>query len=306
MKKPVLVVMAAGMGSRYGGLKQIDRIDDEGQIIMDFSAYDAYRAGFEEIIVIVKKENEELFRQVIGDRLSCKMKVKFAFQEITDLPSGFTLPEGRVKPWGTAHAVLACRNLIDGPFAVINADDYYGAEAFRLIYDFLTQKQDAEQYHYAMVGYELGKTVTENGSVSRGVCTANEEGKLIRVTEITHLEKKNGEIVYTKDEGKTWSALPADTTVSMNLWGFTASMLREIEQRFPVFLGKGLAENPLKCEYYLPGVVTQLLEEGKADVTVLKSKDQWHGVTHKEDKPLVVAAMQRLKEEGIYPAKLWQ
>ena len=272
---------------------------------MDFSVYDAKRAGFEQVIFIIKKENEAIFREVIGDRVSRHMKVDFAFQDVADLPDGFQVPEDRVKPWGTAHAVRACRKLVNGPFAVINADDYYGAEAFRLIYDFLSTHQDDEKYRYAMVGYELGKTVTDNGYVSRGVCEVNEKQELVRVTEMTHIEKRGEEIVCTEDDGASWQTLPAETTVSMNMWGFTGSMMEEIENRFPVFLEKGLKENPLKCECYLPSVVTELLAENKATVTVLKSKDQWHGVTYQEDKPVVVKAMQQLKDSKLYPERLW-
>lgn len=305
MKKPILVIMAAGMGSRYGGLKQIDKIDEQGHIIMDFSVYDARRAGFEQVIFIIKKENEAVFREVIGDKAARHMKVDFAFQDVADVPEGFVVPDQRVKPWGTAHAVLACRHLINGPFAVINADDYYGAEAFRLIYEFLTTHQDEEKYRYAMVGYELGKTVTDNGYVSRGVCEVNENRELIRVTEMSRIEKREGGIACTEDGGATWQPIPSDTTVSMNMWGFTGSMMKEIESRFPAFLEKGLAEDPLKCECYLPAIVTKLLEEDKAVVTVLKSKEQWHGVTYQEDKPQVVKAMQKLKDSGLYPEKLW-
>lgn len=305
MNKPTLVIMAAGMGSRYGGLKQIDKIDEQGHIIMDFSVYDAKRAGFEQVVFIIKKENEALFEEVIGDKVAKQMRVDFAFQEVDDLPEGFLAPEGRVKPWGTAHAVLSCRKLVKGPFAVINADDYYGAEAFRLIYDFLTSQQDDDKYRYAMVGYELGKTVTENGYVSRGVCEVNEKQELIRVTEITHIEKRAGEIAYTEDEGESWRSLPSGTIVSMNMWGFSQSMMKEIENRFPIFLKKGMKENPLKCECYLPAIVSELLAENKATVKVLKSADQWQGVTYQEDKPVVAQAMRELKNKGLYPEKLW-
>ena len=306
MKKPVLVIMAAGMGSRYGGLKQIDKIDDAGHIIMDFSIYDAKRAGFEKVVFIIKRENEALFREVIGDSVAQQMDVEFAFQDINNIPEGFCVPEERVKPWGTAHAVLSCMEKVDGPFAVINADDYYGAEAFQLIYDYLSSHQDDEKYRYAMVGYELGKTVTENGYVSRGVCEVNANQELISVTEKTRIEKRDGGIAYTEDNGETWVSISADTTVSMNMWGFTNSILQEIKNRFPAFLEEGLKKNPLKCECYLPAIVSELLAEEKATVTVLKSHDQWHGVTYKEDKPLVVKAIQNLKTNGLYPEYLWK
>ena len=306
MKKPTLVIMAAGMGSRYGGLKQIDKIDEQGHIIMDFSVFDAKRAGFEKVVFIIKKENEALFREVIGDKVAKYMKVEFAFQDIADLPAGFAVPEERVKPWGTAHAVLSCRHVVEGPFAVINADDYYGVEAFQLIYDYLTTHEDDEKYRYAMVGYEIGKTVTENGYVSRGICEVDENGELIRVTERTQIEKKADGIAWLAEDGKTWEYTDVRTPVSMNMWGFTNSILKEIEARFPDFLKNGLKTNPMKCEYYLPAAVTQLLEEGRAAVKVLQSADQWYGVTYQEDKPMVVKAMQKLKAKGLYPKNLWE
>lgn len=306
MKKPVLVIMAAGMGSRYGGLKQIDKIDSEGHIIMDFSVYDAKRAGFEKVVFIIKEENLTLFKEVIGDKIAEQMEVAFCFQKLSNLPDGFEIPEGRIKPWGTAHAVLSCINEVDGPFAVINADDYYGQESFRLIYDYLSTHEDDEKYRYAMVGYEVGKTVTEHGSVSRGVCELNEKGELLTVTERTRIEKTKQGIAYTLDEGKTWIPLDEKTAVSMNMWGFTNSILKEIKTGFTEFLENSLKENPLKCEYYLPSVVSSLLEEGKATVAVLRTTEQWHGVTYQEDKPLVVEAVQKLKDEGRYPKQLWK
>ena len=306
MKKPVLVIMAAGMGSRYGGLKQIDKIDAAGHIIMDFSIFDAKRAGFEKVVFIIKRENLELFKEVIGDAVSAQMEVAFAFQDINNIPEGFEVPSERVKPWGTAHAVLSCIEEVDGPFAVINADDYYGVEAFKVIYDYLSTHEDDDKYRYAMVGYEVGKTVTDNGYVSRGVCEVNEKDELISVTERTRIEKKDGGIAYTEDEGATWIFLDAKTPVSMNMWGFSSSILKEIKNRFPAFLEEGLKNNPLKCECYLPAIVSELLAEGKATVTVLKSHDQWHGVTYQEDKPVVVKALQDLKDSGLYPEYLWK
>ncbi len=306
MNKPVLVIMAAGMGSRYGGLKQIDPVDEEGHIIMDFSMFDAKRAGFEKVIFIIKRENEADFRAAVGDRMAKYMDVSYAYQEIDDIPDGYQVPEGRVKPWGTAHAVLSCIHQIDGPFAVINADDYYGQEAFRLIYDYLASHEDDERYRYTMVGYELGNTVTDNGHVARGVCDMNEEGELEAIHERTRIEKRDGGIAYTEDDGETWVNVPADTTVSMNMWGFTRSILEEVEAGFPAFLDEGLKANPMKCEYFLPAVVSDLLGQGKATVAVLKSADKWYGVTYKEDKPVVMAAIKKMKEDGIYPAHLWE
>ena len=305
-KKPVLVIMAAGMGSRYGGLKQIDPVDKEGHIIMDFSIFDARKAGFEKVIFIIKKENEKDFRESIGDRMSKIMEVDYAFQELTNLPEGFEVPEGRVKPFGTGHAILSCIDKIGGPFAVINADDYYGSHAFSAIYQYLSTHEDDDKYRYTMVGYVLGNTLTENGHVARGVCETDEHGYLTGIQERTHIEKRGNGAAYTEDDGATFTDIPIDSIVSMNMWGFTASILKELKERFPLFLKENLKKNPLKCEYFLPSVVGELLEEGKATVEVLKSEDKWYGVTYKEDKPVVVAAIQKLKDEGKYPQKLWE
>lgn len=306
MDKPVLVIMAAGMGSRYGGLKQIDPVDNEGHIIMDFSMYDARRAGFEKVVFIIKKENEKDFREAVGDRISEYMETAYVFQDITNIPDGYAVPEGRVKPWGTGHAILSCIHEVDGPFAVINADDYYGVEAFKLIYDYLASHKDDEKYRYTMVGYKLGNTVTDNGHVARGICDMDEQGELVAIHERTRIEKRDGGIAYTEDDGKTWTTVSEDAIVSMNMWGFTKSILAELRDRFPAFLDKGLAENPQKCEYFLPAVVSSLLEEEKAAAAVLKSADKWYGVTYKEDKPVVVAAIQKMKDEGLYPKNLWE
>lgn len=306
MVKPVLVIMAAGMGSRYGGLKQIDPIDSEGHIIMDFSMYDARKAGFEKVIFIIKEENREDFHVTVGERISKYMEVSYAYQDVKNLPEGYAVPEGRVKPWGTAHAVLSCIDEIEGPFAVINADDYYGSEAFKLIYQYLSTYQDDDKYRYTMVGYLLGNTVTDNGYVARGICDLNEKKELIAVNERTRVEKRNGGIAYTEDDGTTWVEVSDQAIVSMNMWGFTRSILDEIKEGFPAFLDKGLKENPLKCEYFLPTVVSKLLAEDRATVKVLQSTEKWYGVTYKEDKPVVVAAIKKMKDDGVYPQKLWE
>ena len=305
MKKPVLVIMAAGMGSRYGGLKQIDPVDEQGHIIMDFSIFDAKRAGFEKVVFIIKKENEADFKEAVGNRMAEQMEVAYVYQDLHNIPEGFEVPEGRVKPWGTAHAVLSAIDEIDGPFAVINADDYYGRDAFQVIYDYLAAHEDDDKYRYTMVGYKLENTVTDNGHVARGVCDTNEAGELVRITERTRIEKRNGGIAYSEDDGASWTELPGDTLVSMNMWGFTRSILDEIKAGFPAFLEKGLVSNPMKCEYFLPAVVSTLLEEGRATVAVLASADKWYGVTYKEDKPVVVQAIKKMKAEGRYPEKLW-
>ncbi len=305
MKKPVLVIMAAGMGSRYGGLKQIDPVDEQGHIIIDFSIFDAKRAGFEKVIFIIKKEDEKDFREAIGERIAKVIDVAYVYQDLHHIPEGFEVPQERVKPWGTAHAVLSCKGEIDGPFAVINADDYYGREAFQKIYDYLQSHEDDGKYRYAMVGYHLENTLTENGHVARGICEVNDRGELVSVTERTRIEKKEQGAAYTEDEGATWVDLPLGTIVSMNMWGFTAGFLGEIEKGFAAFLEKGLKENPLKCEYFLPTVVSSLLHEDRAAVAVLTTADKWYGVTYKEDKPVVENAIRSFKKSGLYPEKLW-
>lgn len=306
MNKPVLVVMAAGMGSRYGGLKQIDPVGPHGELIIDYSIYDARRAGFETVVFIIKHEIEDAFRKAIGDRLSQVMEVRYAFQQLDDLPAGYTVPEGREKPWGTAHAILAARRIIDGPFAVINADDYYGPHAFEVLYNYLSQHPDNERYQYAMVSYPLRNTVTEHGSVARGVCQVDEQDHLLSVTERTRIEKDGDHARYTEDGGDTWHPLDGSTPVSMNLWGFNHSFLKELEDRLPAFLDKALVENPLKGEYFLPSVVSALIDEDRAQVQMLRSQDRWYGVTYKEDHPQVVAALAQMTAEGQYPAYLWE
>lgn len=304
-KKPVLVVMAAGMGSRYGGLKQIDPVGVKGEAILDYSIFDAHRAGFETVVIIIKKAIEKDFMETVGKRLEkAPVEIRYAFQELDKLPAGYTVPEGRTKPWGTSHAVLCAAEAIDGaPFAVINADDYYGASAYKVMYDYLSQNTDP--YGYCMVGYELGKTVTDNGSVARGICETDDKGFLTVVTERTRIEKYSGGIHFTED-GENWVDVPADTTVSMNMWGFMPSFLGEINARFSAFLDKALPENPLKCEYFLPIPIAQLIQEKKASVKVLTSPDRWFGVTYAADKPVVVAELRKMTDEGKYPAGLWE
>ena len=305
-KKPVLVVMAAGMGSRYGGLKQIDPVGSCGEAILDYSVYDAYEAGFETVVIIIKEAIKKDFMETVGARLQkAPVEIRYAYQELDKLPEGYTVPEGRTKPWGTSHAVLCAKEAIDGaPFAVINADDYYGKSAYRVIFDTLSKAADGEKYDYCMVGYELGKTVTDNGSVARGVCCIDENGDLSHVVERTKIEKYEGGIHFTED-GENWEDLPEDTIVSMNMWGYTPSFLDEVEKRFSAFLDKTLAENPAKGEFYLPTVVQALLQEDKATVKVLTSPDKWYGVTYAADKPQVVAALREKAAEGLYPDSLW-
>lgn len=307
MNKPILVVMAAGMGSRYGGMKQIDPVGNHGQLIIDYSIFDARRAGFETVVFIIKHEIEDAFREAIGARMEKVMDVRYAYQQLEKLPGGFSIPEGRSKPWGTGHAILSAKDVIDGPFAVINADDYYGPEAFKTIYDYLLNNPDQPgKYEYAMVGYLLENTVTENGHVARGVCVASADGYLDEVTERTRIEKYESGIHFTENDGASWTDLPGSTIVSMNLWGFNQSFIPEAEQRFAAFLETALKTNPLKCEYFLPSIVSQLIGEDKAQVKVLTSPDKWYGVTYKEDKPVVVAAIAEKTAEGLYPDKLWE
>ncbi len=301
MGKPALVIMAAGMGSRYGGLKQIDPIDSQGHIIMDFSIYDALAAGFEKVVFIIKRANEQAFKESIGNRVSHKMQVEYVYQELSKIPAGFAAPEGREKPFGTGHAILCCKDVLDGPFAVINADDYYGKHAYQAIYEYLVNHEDDDKYRYAMVGYALKNTLTENGHVARGICRTDAQGFLEEIEERTHIEKRGAGAAYTEDGGATWTEVSLESTVSMNMWGFSNSILKELETGFVKFLQNELPANPLKEEYFLPTAVGGLLREGKASVQVLTSLDKWYGVTYKEDKQMVVEAIAGLKKQGLYP-----
>lgn len=305
MDKPTLVILAAGMGSRYGGLKQIDPVDDKGHKIIDFSIYDALRAGFGKVVFIIKKENEKDFRELVGDAVSRHMPVEYVYQELSRVPEGFQIPEGRVKPWGTAHAILCCKGVVKEPFAVINADDYYGRSAYGELYRFLTTHQDDDKYRYAMVGYRLGNTLTENGSVARGVCVTDENGFLVQIAERTKIVKTAEAAAYTEDDGKSWTPLPLDTPVSMNMWAFSPSILTELEAAVERFFAQEVEKNPLKAECFLPIEVDKLLKSGKATVEVLHSADKWFGVTYKEDKPFVMDSIAKLKAAGVYPDVLW-
>ena len=303
MKNPELVIMAAGMGSRYGGLKQIDKVDDQGHIIIDFSIYDAIKAGFRDITFIIKKEIERDFREVMDPHLQGKgVNVKYVFQELDKLPEGYSIPEGRRKPWGTAHALMCCLGTVDAPFAAINADDYYGENAFKKIYEFLKNADESDgKSHFAMVGYRVKNTVTEQGTVSRGVCKADENGMLTEIVERTKIAV-DGDRIYYIEDGEEFDLDP-NTLVSMNLWGFTTKYLEECKSRFPAFLDANLPKNPEKCEYLLPTLVADLIKEGSADVVVLENTDKWYGVTYKEDKAEVVEAFKSLKAAGVYPVE---
>lgn len=301
MAEPTLVIMAAGMGSRFGGLKQITSVDDQGHAIIDFSLFDARRAGFKKIVFIIKHEIEDSFKAAIGARMENFFDVQYVYQQLDRLPEGYSVPDGREKPWGTGHAVLCCRGTVTGPFAVINADDFYGCGAYEAIYSFLSA--DRPDSEYAMVGYKLRNTVTENGHVARGVCEI-ENGFLRDITERTHIEKRGSDAAYTED-GEHFTPLSGDTMVSMNFWGFSTKMLDELGARFPAFLDRSLPENPLKCEYFLPFVANEQLQEGSASVRVLDCNETWYGMTYRADLDSVRAAIAAMKDAGIYPARLW-
>lgn len=343
--KPALIIMAAGMGSRYGGLKQVDPVTPEGEILLDFSLYDAMMAGFEDVVFIIRKEHREAFDNLLKDRAGKHLSIHYAYQELSDLPEGFDVPENRTKPWGTCHAVMACRHIVKGPFAVINADDYYGPSAFIQIYDFLStvdnssdeeislsacEADDTCKLHsnnktsdFAMVGYMLPNTLSESGHVARGVCQIDDSGYLSDIVERTKIMRRpggnespascstessveNSIIAYEDDKTDDWIPLSEDTIVSMNFWGFTQSFMQAMIDNFPAFLEKSLKTDPLKAEYFLPLIVDKMIVSGSARVKVLPSKDRWYGMTYKEDKPLVTAALQSMKDKGLYPDKLWK
>ena len=305
-REPVLVVMAAGMGSRYGGLKQIDPVGRCGEAILDYSLFDAARAGFKTAVIIIKEAIREDFMATVGKRLEkCPMEIRYAYQELHKLPEGYAVPEKRAKPWGTCHAVLcAAEEIGDAPFAVINSDDYYGRSAYEAMYQRLCSARDGQYYDYCMVGYLLGNTVTDNGSVARGVCSTDDQGYLTDIHERTRIEVQGNAIRYTED-GENWVELPPDTVVSMNMWGFTPSFLPEAKAKFAQFLSTKAVENPEKAEFFLPFVVAELLAEGKARAQVLTSRDKWYGVTYAADKPQVVAALSDMADQGLYPNSLW-
>ena len=303
---PVLLIMAAGMGSRYGGLKQMDPVGSGGELLLDFALYDAWMAGFKKVIFIISKEMEESFRARVDQRAGKFLETAYAVQSLSDLPPNVSVPADRKKPWGTCHAVLACRHLVDGPFAVINADDYYGPDAFQKVMDFLLAAEDARPARCCMVGYKLENTLTEHGTVARGVCEVSGDGFLTGIVERTKIAKKNGKALFTEDDGGTWEALPDGALVSMNFWGFSKSVMAALEDAFPAVLDRVLKENPLSGEFLLPFFVDQLLREGKAAFEVLLSGDRWYGVTYKEDKALVSDAIQSMKDKGLYPETLWK
>ncbi|MBR2937353.1 MAG: nucleotidyltransferase [Oscillospiraceae bacterium] len=305
--KPILVVMAAGMGSRYGGLKQIDPVGSCGEAILDYSLFDAHEAGFETAVIIIKEAIKKDFMDTVGKRLEkCPMEIRYAYQELDKIPAGFTIPEERTKPWGTSHAVLCAKDVIgDAPFAVLNADDYYGKDAFKVIYKYLSNAESGDVLDCCMVGYLLKNTVTDNGSVARGVCAVDDKGYLAQINERTRIEKRDGGIYFTED-GENWEFLGNDTVVSMNMWGLTPGFLDMVEGQFPDFLENQVPGNPMKAEFLLPRSIDTLLKAGKLTVKVLTSADKWHGVTYAADKPVVVAALAEKTRQGLYPDGLWK
>ncbi|MGN0362540.1 MAG: sugar phosphate nucleotidyltransferase [Bilifractor sp.] len=305
MDKPVLVVMAAGLGSRYGGWKQIDPVDSFGNYILDYSVYDAIRAGFSKVLFVINQAMEHAFSEHIYKKYASRADVSYVCQDLNDIPDGFAVPDGRTKPWGTAHAIYACRDRIHGPFAVINADDYYGATGFQMVYEYLNNLNEGSGQH-VMIGYYLKNTITENGAVSRGICQVNQDGFLSSIRERTRIELHNGKCAYTEDDGKTWEWLDNDSITSMNFWGFSPDILPHIEAGFKTFLSTELNENPLKQEYFLPTVINAQLLSGKATVKVLKTADHWYGMTYQQDHPMVEKALEALKKKGQYPEELWE
>lgn len=300
--KPVLLVMAAGLGSRYGGLKQLDKIGPNGEIILELSSYDAIKAGFEKIVFILRKEIVEEFKELIGNKLSKFAEIEYVIQDMNNIPEGFEIPEGRIKPWGTGHAILCAKDVIKSPFLVINADDYYGQESFKLMYEYLNN--NTEENHHAMVGYELKNTLSENGHVARGICTV-ENGELKEVVERTRIIKKGEAAYYTENE-QEWIEVDYNSIVSMNMWGFMNSIFEITEKGFKYFLQNDLKDNPIKAEYYIPLIVSNLINSGKGEVKVMNSKDKWYGVTYQEDRVLVKEAIEKMINEGKYEKNLWE
>ena len=307
MKETALVIMAAGIGSRFGGgIKQLEPVGPGGEIIMDYSIYDALKAGFDKIVFIIRRDLEKDFREVIGNRIEKVARVEYAFQELGDLPEGFSVPEGRKKPWGTGQAVLSIKGLVDGPFLVINADDYYGKEGFQKIHDYMVDhmKEDGDVYDMCMGGFILRNTLSDNGTVTRGVCTLDGDGSLKEVTETYEIRMEADGSMKAQDEQGNPVQVNPDQHVSMNMWGLPAAFLKELEKGFPEFL-ENLKEGDIKSEYLLPKIIDKLVKAGKARVEVLETKDKWFGVTYKEDKETVVEAIRSLIAEGAYPERLY-
>jgi Nucleotidyl transferase. len=301
MSSTTLVIMAAGMGSRFGGIKQLEPVGPNGEIIVDYSIYDAVKAGFDKVVFIIRKDLEKDFREVVGNRIEKHVNVEYVFQELDDLPKGYKVQEGRKKPWGTGQAVLCSKSVVNEPFAVINADDYYGKESFKLIYDFLNSDKDPDVY--CMAGFVLGNTLSDNGAVTRGVCKTDGNGWLVDIVETGGIIR-DGNVAKAKDKDGKDITISLDSVVSMNMWGFKPSIYKELERGFEEFLAS-LAPDDIKKEYLIPEVVGDMVSSGKAKVKVLKTSDQWFGVTYREDKDLVVASIRNLIDKGVYPAKLF-
>lgn len=302
--KPTLIIMAAGMGSRFGGLKQLTPVGPNGQLLIDYSVYDAIQAGFGKIVFVIKHQIEKEFKELLGNRIAQKIPVEYVYQELDKLPKGYAVPEGRTKPWGTGHAILCCRGVVKEPFMVINADDFYGRQSYQLLAEFLQKPQKGASMEFAMSAYILKNTLTENGYVSRGICSVNEQGKLCGLVERTRIQEIDGKPSFSEDEGETWEELPADCAVSMNAWAFPAEMLDHLEERFKTFLDTTAKQNPAKAEFYLPFAVNDMMADGEAETTVLRTADRWYGMTYAADKQDVSDAIAAMTEKGIYPATM--
>ena len=301
--KLTLLVLAAGMGSRYGGLKQLDEVGPSGETVMDYSVFDAMRAGFDRVVFVIRKDIEEAFRAAIGSRYADRIEVAYAFQDMNDLPAGFRVPEGRTKPWGTGQAVYAARKLLDGPFAVINADDFYGADSYRKLAGYLKSAPEDGKIRGCIASFVLSNTLSENGSVSRGICSADAAGNLSKVVENTKIFRRDGKVISVQEDGAELE-FTGEELVSMNSWGFMPELVGELERLFTGFLEEHGTE--LKSDFDLPFAVDTLIREGRAEIKMLKSEDSWFGITYREDKPFVQAALRKLVAEGAYPEKLFK
>lgn len=302
--KPTLVIMAAGMGSRFGGLKQLTPVGPNGQMIIDYSIYDAVLSGFGKVVFVIKHAIEDEFKSLIGNRIAEKIPVEYVYQELDKLPDGYTVPEGRVKPWGTGHAILCCRDVVHEPFMVINADDFYGRESYQILSNFLSSCKGEMPMSFAMAAYVLENTLTENGSVARGICSEDDSHHLVGLVERTHIELVDGKPMFSEDGGKTFEPLPAGCPVSMNAWAFPREMLDHLEELFVEFLDTTAKENPLKSEFFLPFAVNDMMKTGKAVTTVLRTNEKWYGMTYAEDKQDVANAIGKMTDNGVYPAKM--
>lgn len=310
-KEPTLIIMAAGMGSRYGGLKQVEKMTDTGEIILDFSLYDAMMAGFKRVIFVIREEHREIFRELVDERAGRYLQVEYAYQKLTDIPEGVAVPADREKPWGTGHAIYACRHLIDGPFAVINADDYYGATGFASVYDYLMEHGESGQpvMELCMAGYLLQNTISENGHVARGVCETDDKGYLSSITERTKIMRRPEGIAFglpAEGDDYVWTVLPEDTLVSMNFWGLSGDMMQAVSDGLTSFFTDIVPKNPLKGEYLLPVIIDGLIQSGRARVRVIPCREKWCGVTYKEDREAVKAELQSKKDKGLYPDRFWK